>query len=370
MLRRLLLVLVASGALMLSLGIGFLAADWPFLHRIWQLESDGTAGRVLAELPVATIAGATSGAFFPLAGPGERTLDDETLAQAAAWAEANGSAALLVLHRGRLQFERYWHGLARESPYPALGLSRSLLAIAYGRALLEGRISSLDASIDQWIGEWRGEPRGAITLRQLLWNVSGLEQPAPDNWRARLGKSGRLRYGTETVRAALSFGLAHEPGTHFALSRVDAQLLGIVLERASGARYAQVIEHSFWDAIGAGAAQVRVDRPGGMAAVFDGVRAAPGDLLRLGALLAGDDGAGGGALLPKDWTREMAQGSVPNPRHGLEAWGLGDGGLLMAADGRALWVWPGEQLVVLRLGPAAPGWDPAALPRILRRGLP
>ena len=368
MLRRLLLVIVAAGALMLSAGIGFLAADWPFLHRLWRLPADRAEWRVTVRAPVEAFDGGGS-AFFPVATPGERTIESSALAQAESWAQAHDSVALLVLHRGRLQLERYWQGLSRDALYPVQGLSRSLLGVVYGCAISDGLVRSLDASVDHWLTEWRGERRGAITLRQLLQNVSGLETPALDSWVSLLGKGGRLQFGTESVRAALSFDLAHEPGTHFAVSPVDAQLLGIVLERASAERFPEVISQMLWRPIGAGVAGYGLDRRGGMAAVFDGLRAAPVDLLRVGALLVKDGVADGQQVLPQGWVREMARGSVPNPHYGLEAWQLEGGGLMMAGDGHAIWVWPDEQLVIVRLGRATPGWDAGTLPAILRGGL-
>ena len=368
MLRRLLVVLVAAGALMLSAGIGLLAADWPFLHRLWQLPADKAQWRVALRTPVEGLDGGGS-AFFPVATPDERTIDAGALAQAGAWAEANDSAALLVMHRSKLQLERYWQGLARDTLFPVQGLSRSLLGVAYGCALADGLVTSLDTRVDHWLAEWRGEARGAITLRQLLQNVSGLETPALDSWAALLGKGGRMRFGTESVRAALSFELAHEPGTHFAVSPVDAQLLGLILERASGERFPEVLAQRLWQPIGAGVAEYGLDRRGGMAAVFDGLRAAPGDLLRVGMLLVDDGVAGGRQVLPQGWVHELARGSVPNPHYGLEAWQLEGGGLMMAGDGHAIWVWPDEQLVIVRLGRATPGWDAGTLPAILRHGL-
>lgn len=74
MLRRLLVVLVAAGALMLSAGIGLLAADWPFLHRLWQLPADKAQWRVALRTPVEGLDGGGS-AFFPVATPDERTID-------------------------------------------------------------------------------------------------------------------------------------------------------------------------------------------------------------------------------------------------------------------------------------------------------
>lgn len=367
MLRRLLVLIVAAGALTLSVGTGYLAADWPFLHRLWQLPADRSVWREVVRTPVAAIDGGGS-RFFPLAGEDGRTIDPGALAEAGAWAESHGSEALLVLHRGKLQLERYWRGVTRESLYSVLGASRSLLGIACGRAILEGSIDSLDSPIERWLDEWRGEPRGAITLRQLLWNVSGLEVPRVVRWTDLLGRSGRLLYGTDLERAALAFRPAHEAGTHFAVSAVDAELLSLVIERATGMRYDRYIAQSVWRAIGAGRAQFALDRRGGRAAAFDGLRAAPGDLLRLGALLAGDGVVAARASLPPGWVAQMARGSVPNPRYGLDAWNVADRGLRLAGDGRAIWVFPDEQLVIVRLGDAVPGWDSMQLPDILRRG--
>ena len=368
MLRRLLLVIVTSAALMLSAGIGVLAADWPFLHRLWQLVPEGNGWRATAPPPRESFGGPAT-AFFPLAAPAARTIDAAALAQAEARAAADDSEALLVLHRGEVQLERYWQGLTRETRYPVRGFSRALLGLAYGRALADGRIDSLDARVDRWLEEWQGEERGAITLRQLLWNVSGLGARPLDDWMALLGREGRLQFGTRSARAALSFRLAHEPGTHFAPSAVDAQLLGLVLERATGESYPHFIAQALWQPIGAGPADLRLDRRGGTAAMFDGLRATPGDLLRLGAFLAAEGVVGGRPLWPPGWTLELARGSAPNPHHGLDARGLDDGGVMLAGDGCALWAWPREQLVVLRLGPATAGWDSGVRPALLRGAL-
>ena len=77
--RRLLVVLVAAGALMLSAGIGLLAADWPFLHRLWPLPADKAQWRVALRTPVEGLDGGGS-AFFPVATPDERTIDAGALA--------------------------------------------------------------------------------------------------------------------------------------------------------------------------------------------------------------------------------------------------------------------------------------------------
>lgn len=358
MLRRLSLVLVTSGALLVSAGIGVLAADWPFLHRLWQLPAEVSGWRESVAVPSVAIAGEDA-AFFPVAAPAELAIDAALLERAATEAGEHASAALLVLHRGVVQIERYWRGVTRDSLYPLESLSRALLGIAYGRALDDGSIDSLDTPISQWLPEWYGEPRGDITIRQLLWNVSGLESPVGEGWRGRLGKAGRLQFGTTFEHTALSYRAVHEPGSHFAPARVDAQLAALILERASDEDYTTFIEQSVWQPARAGRAEFALDRPHGMAAAFDGLRATPGDVLKVGALLALDGG----------WAGEMARGSLANPHQGLQASELDHGGLLLSGDGRAVWIWPGQQLVIVRLGDAAPGWNSTGWAEALLRSL-
>ena len=86
-----------------------------------------------------------------------------------------GSRALLVMHRGRLQLERYFGADEADTLLPAGLVARPLAAMALGVALAEGRIGSLDVPVARYLHEWDGEARGPITLRQLLEDTSGLE---------------------------------------------------------------------------------------------------------------------------------------------------------------------------------------------------
>ncbi len=126
---------------------------------------------------------------------------------------------------------------------------------------------SVDDPVGRFLAEWRDDPRGSITVRQLLQNVSGLEelplgaaplppeaglvQRATQRVESLLGKNARLALGTDFAAAALSFGLENEPGARFAFSNANSQLAGLVLERATGMPYETYIEQKLWLPIGA-----------------------------------------------------------------------------------------------------------------------
>ena len=408
--RRILLVLTAVALLVVSSAIGIGFAAWPFLQRSWRLAALPDSGEWPDSFyqPVVRIGGSAAAAV-PAADPAMPSIDPAALQQAAAWAEANNSVALLVAHRGKLVLERYWQGMQAEQLFSARATSRSLSGMLTGFAVLNGRLS-LDDRLDKYLTEWSGDPRGAITMRQLLQNVSGLEEVPlnavvvppgagfADRWlisaRNYLGKNARLSLGSDFAHTALSFNLAHEAGFRFALSNANAQLAGVILERAFEDDYERLVGKFLWGPLAAGPAEFYMDRANGMPAVYCCMRATARGFLRLGLLLANDGVVDGMRVLPKNWVAEMARGSQANPLYGLQIWagraragvreyqqGSGQGvrhGEDYAADdviwmegggGRTVWAIPSQQLVIVRLGRASKDWDASKLPNLLLRGV-
>ncbi len=402
------LVLLVAGAVL----FGIVAADWPYYRRVLALTQPWDGGEWPQEFfqPVATIDGGGQGAFFPAAAPEGGSIDPAALEAAARWAEDNNSVALLVLHRGRLQLERYWQGASADTLFSGDAMVRSLLGLVYGAAVADARLA-LDDPASKHLDEWRDDARGAITIRQLLQNLSGLEGIAPGSAplaadagalaraaafvRIAADRNTRLAFGTDFAAAAMSFPLAHEPGGRFAFSAANSQLLGVILERATGTPFERYVEQRLWAPLGAGSGEFYMDRANGMPAVYCCFRASPRDWLRLGALLADDGRANGGAVLPRGWVAQMARGtSTVNPRYGLQVWsgratrgtreyipgsgrGVPHGEDLLADDviwmegsgGRSVWAIPSLQLVIVRLGHDSPQWDASMLPNTIVRGL-
>jgi hypothetical protein len=66
--------------------------------------------------------------------------------------------------------------------------------------------------------------------------------------------------------------------------------------------------------------------------------------------------------------REYATGSKRGVPHG-EPYDADDVIWMEGGGGRTVWAIPSRELVIVRLGRAAPGWDAAVLPNLLLRGL-
>ncbi|MCS6948107.1 MAG: beta-lactamase family protein [Steroidobacteraceae bacterium] len=412
--RRAALIVVATLIVLLSTAIGIALADLPYLQRVARVAQLTDTGEWPDDLyrPVSVIAADAVPAphtAMPRAADGATTIDPSALAAAAAWAEANNSVALLVWHRGALQLERYWQDHDATKLFSGRAMTRSVLGLAFGFAVADGKLS-LDDPAQRFLQEWRNEPRGRITLRELLQNISGLEEvplSAPSVpadaapwqrlvafWRLYSGKSTRLSLGTDFVSTALSFDLAHQPGYRFALSNANAQILGVILERATGVDYEKYVEQRLWRPIGGHSAEFYMDRANGMPAVYCCMRALAVDFLKLGLLLAADGVLDGRRVLPAGWVAEMARTSRVNPLYGLQIWAgrakagvreyatgsgigprhsedyLADDVLWMeGGGGRTVWAVPSRELVIVRLGRASPNWDASYLPNTLLRGI-
>ena len=385
---------IALVAAVILLVMAATLVDWRFWYRWHTLPTDAGEWPDSFYQPAVTIPGDAK-AFFPSADPGQRTIDSAALEAAADWAEAHNAAALLVLHKGVVQLERYWQGIGPDSHFTGRAMTRSMIPVLIAMAMEDGHIRSVDDPVGRYIPEWSEDPRGQITLRQLLQNVSGLENPALEGDPDPRNKNNRLSLGSNMRRAALGFELEHEPGEFFQLSNANAQLLGVALESATGENYQDYLNRRLWAPLGAGPAIFYMDRPNGMPATYCCFRAAPRDWLRFGAALSRDgQTATGQQLWPAGWVAEMTTPSAVYPNYGFQIWTGNPAGtmrpyiqggsfgvthgppintdnvfFLEGGGHRMLYVLPDHELVILRLGYFHPDWQTSTLPNLVLAGV-
>jgi CubicO group peptidase (beta-lactamase class C family) len=113
-----------------------------------------------------------------------------------------------------------------ETSYPVASVSKNFTAAAILREVDQGRLK-LEATVGEVL-EGARPSAAQVRLRDLLNHTSGLA--------VRGGPSPRSR-----ALRALRAGLARPPGTEFAYSNTAFAVLGLVLERVTGQRYADVI---------------------------------------------------------------------------------------------------------------------------------
>ena len=374
-----------------------LAQDDPLFERRWQSLLAGGYEPLTIPVdwydPVAGVKGAPTTAATMT--PAEAGIAPTALAAAAIWAEAQNSTALLVAKDGKLVFERYWQGTGRDTRFNPQSMSKTVLALLMGIAIERGEVGSVDDPVSRHVAEWAGEPRGRITLRQLLRMASGLEQ-GDDGYGYQVTPDNpvvRHSLGSDYTKLPLALEPVGAPGESFDYNNNVNQLLGIVLERASGADYETLLSERLWKPLGLADAAMPLDRDGGMVITSCCILSRPVDWLRIGGLFVTGGRFDGRQIVPEGWIEEMLEPSPAYRGYGYQVW-VGDqqiGGerpprvplvpwqsepfaasrvvLLHGHGGQRVYAMPDKGLVVVRAAREWPeSWDDAVLPNVIWRG--
>lgn len=342
--------------------------------------------------PQETVPGAETPLAVPTADAASRTITAAALDEAVAFAQASNSTSLIVSHKGVIQLEKYWNGEGAGQVVYSFSMHKSIVALLIGIAIDEGLIGSIDDPLAEYLPEWQGDPRELITLRHALQMNSGLE---PMSFPANpFSKHVKRQIGTDLAGTALSFRLHDEPGSEFDYNGVNPTLLVMVLEQATGRRYAAYLSEKLWQPLGNEDASVWLDRPGGLARGATSLYAKPMDWLRIGEMLLNKGRADGRQVIPEDWLAALTTPSPTNPRYGLLTW-IGtdyveqrtleafegfaavaetpfDAGDIIYFDGlggQRVYVIPSAQLVIVRTGVLAWEWNDTRLPNLVLAGV-
>ena len=355
----------------------FVASEWTYIRRMREHPANS-----ILNVDWYRPKEAVPGIARPVALPSAEGRDPDAIGEAARLAESKNAAALLVVHNGRIVLERHWHGHRPGDWTNSASMAKSITALLIGIALDEGKISSLDDPAAKWIPAWRNDSRRRITLRHLLQMHAGLkpmgeyEDPFSDASYLALGTNSR--YVVDNVPAVV------EPGKRFDYNNVNFQALGVVLEAATGRRYAEFLSEKLWKPIGAGDAAVWLDREGGTARAFGYIFASPTDWARLGLLFLNEGQCEGRSVIPRSYLREMLKPSPTEPTYGLGIWLANDehqrreneapfdAAGIFYLDGRykqRVYMIPSHKVVIVRVGENARGWEESALPNAVMRGL-
>lgn len=297
----------------------------------------------------------------PRVAPEVESLDPQALQAAADYAGEQDSTALIVSRHEHIVFEKYWHGTGFDTVEDGQSLSRVVVALAVGVALSRRQIHWPEEPIGNFITQWKDDPRGAITINQLLKMSSGLRAPEPSlaPWKSSV----RGALGADIDAVHLDAPLASKPGSTWADQSADPQLAAMVLERATGMRYAQFVSQALWRRLGAGDAWLWLDRAGGAAHADCCMLARQGDWIRLAGLLIRDGNYRGEEVIHPGWVARMLVPAPGNESYGsyirigkknaagTEPYAVDDLFVVEGQGGNRLWLVPSMQLAILRMAP-------------------
>jgi CubicO group peptidase (beta-lactamase class C family) len=237
------------------------------------------------------------------------------------------TTAFVVLHRGAVVHESYPGAFAgHRSRMQLFSVSKSVTSMLFGIALADGAIGSVKDLVTDYRPDFRGTAYAETTLAELLDMTSGVGDPevwdVPDSGIKRFERA--VMGGGDVAEVIRSAPRTAPAGERFNYSTFDAQVLGWVLEAATGMSLAAYATERLWNHIGAERdAYYWLTRAKPRTAIGAGsFNATARDVARLGLLMASDGVAGGKQVVPREWVRRSRGGD--NPR--LAVGGLGPSG--------------------------------------------
>jgi hypothetical protein len=262
--------------------------------------------------------------------PFRRALDDDIDAlrftpmgggDSMSWAESlqvNYTDGILILHEGRIVYERYAGCLDEGGQHAAMSMTKSLTGLLAEMLVVEGRLDDA-ARVATIVPELQGSAFGSATVREVMDMTTALDysedysDPEADIWVYNAaanplpkpadydGPRSYYEY-LQTVRQAGPHGEA------FGYKTVNTDALGWILARTTGRSVSELLSERIWSRMGAEQdAYFTVDSIGTPFA-GGGLSAGLRDLGRIGQLMLDEGAIAGRRLFAPEVVRRIRAG--------------------------------------------------------------
>ncbi|MCH7345121.1 beta-lactamase family protein [Pelomonas sp. CA6] len=311
-----------------------------------------------------------------------------TWAQSLALSYTDG---VVVLHRGRIIYERYFGALTEDGQHGLMSVTKSFTGLLGAMLVAEGQLDPV-RRVSDYVPELARSAFGSATVRELLDMTTGIQfsedyaDPQADVWRhaqagSPLPKPKEYRGPQSYYEFLQTVKPQGRHGDAFGYKTANSDALGWVIARVSGRSVAELLSERLWRRIGAEQdAYFTVDSIGTPFA-GGGLNAGLRDLARVGELLRNEGMLNGQAILPRAAIDDIRRGGSRTAfaKAGyrlLTGWSYrnmwwvthNEHGAYMArgVHGQALYIDPKAEMVIARLAshPTAANAanDPVSLP--------
>jgi len=305
--------------------------------------------------------------------------------------DANYTDGIVVLHKGRIVYERYFGVLKPEGQHGAMSVTKTFVGTLAAMLAADGTLDP-DQRVDRYVPELAASAFGSATVRQVMDMTTGIRfsedyaDPNAEIWlHAAAGNPLPKAKDYTGPRSYYDFLQTVKPlGVHgeaFGYRTANTDALSWVLARVTGKSVAQLLSERIWSQIGAEQdAYMSVDSLG---TPFAGGGLSTGlrDLARFGEMIRNNGVFNGRQVIPAMAVADIRRGGSPSDfaKAGytqLPGWSYRNmwwvthnaHGAFMArgVHGQALYIDPTAQMVIARFAstPIAGNSanDPTSLP--------
>lgn len=155
-----------------------------------------------------------------------------------------GTVAFLVIKNDSLWYESYADGYGPDSKTNSFSMAKSLVAAMLGKAIFEGKIKGLEQPVADFFPQFDK----SLTVGDLASMSSGLDWD--ENYYNPFSMTARAYFGEDIREQILDLKVVKEPGKEFEYLSGNTELLGMVIEKATGENLSEYLSKSFWKPMG------------------------------------------------------------------------------------------------------------------------
>lgn len=228
---------------------------------------------------------------------------------------------IIVLHRGRRIYERYFGALQPQRPHACFSITKSYAA-TLAATLMHERILDEDKPVSFYLPEMAATAYEDATLRQVLDMQIGVEysedyaDPNAHFW--NYSRAGGMRPRGPDYAGPSNFyeflvtlRKSGEHGAEFTYRTVNTELLCWIMKRVTGIGLADMLSERIWSRIGCEEDGYLAVDSIGVEMGGAGLNACLRDLCRFGELMRCEGGWRGKQVIPAEVVADIRRGSDP-----------------------------------------------------------
>ena len=161
-----------------------------------------------------------------------------------------GTVAFVIIKNDSIWFENYYDGYDNTTKSNSFSMAKSMVTSMLGKAIMEGKIESLDQPVGDFFKEFSKGKAAQLTVGDLASMASGLNWD--ESYYSPFSITTRAYFYDDLETMMLGVKVVDDPGQSYKYLSGNTQLLGMVIEKATGQTLSNYLSSKFWKPLGAG----------------------------------------------------------------------------------------------------------------------
>ncbi len=154
------------------------------------------------------------------------------------------TAAFLIIKNDSIWFERYYNGYDTLSRTNSFSMAKSIVTALMFKAIQDGFLENTEQAVADFYPQFDAR----LSIGDLSSMASGLNWD--ENYYNPFASTARAYFDDDLREQVLDLEVVDDPGKEFKYLSGNTQLLGMVIEKATGKTLSEYLSESFWQPMG------------------------------------------------------------------------------------------------------------------------